>query len=93
MKKYNWIMKTYKAILWFFGFKSGEYITYMLKRSELRLGFFWWAMFSVITSLLTWVLHTYLGELWFIFALYPLNMLVLLLIWHVAYTKNVERKK
>jgi len=38
------ILKIYHAILWFLGFVKGDYITYMLRRQEARLGVWWWFM-------------------------------------------------
>lgn len=89
--------KLYKKILWLLGFASGEYITYMLKRQELRLGVFWWLSIGATQGYLATLLHQFLSPFWFAILVFPSNQVLLLLVWHVVKTpdpgKNSQGKK
>ena len=84
------IMKLYRALLWFFGFKNGEYVTYMLRRQEARLHYWWW--FLVIqTGFGFTILWHYLFAFWVFLVLSAgTGSLVALLAWHVGSDKIEE---
>lgn len=79
-------------ILWFLGFPKGEYITFMLKRQEQRLGVFWWLSIGATLGYLTVLLHTWLNQIWFSILVFPVNELALVLVWHVVKTPEVNKK-
>jgi len=80
------IFKIYQKILWLAGFPGGEYITFMLRRQEARLGLFWWLSIGATIGYITVLLHNYLSTPWFILSIFPVNELCLVLVWHVVRT-------
>jgi hypothetical protein len=89
----NIIYKIYQKILWLLGFPAGEYITFMLKRQELRLGIFWWLSIAATQGYLTVILHQFVSTAWFIVLVFPINEIALILVWHVVRTPEPETKK
>jgi hypothetical protein len=83
------IMKIYRAILWFLGFTKGDYITYMLRRQEARLGVWWWfIVFGTQTALILAVQTT---PWWFPQILtIIITALVGWLAWHVDNAKLID---
>lgn len=78
----------YKALLWFLGFKNGEYITFMLKRQELRLGVLWWLLVATTQAAITVIMRNYLSEVWFTALIFPVNIITVILVWHVVRTPS-----
>jgi len=92
MKK-NVFFIIYQKLLWLLGFKTGEYITFMLKRQEQRLGVFWWLTIGATLGYLTILIHTWVkSPVWFSILVYPVNELALVLVWHVVKTPGVPEK-
>lgn len=87
------IYKIYKKLLWLFGFANGEYITYMLKRQEVRLGVFWWLSIGATQGYLATILHQLLPPLWFAILVFPANQILLLLVWHVVKTQDPDESE
>jgi len=77
------IFATYKGILWLMGFRKGDYITFMWRREEERLGVLWFVLVAItqgcaIIFLDSW--HSVL-RIWVqMFAC----ILIAVVFWHVA---------
>jgi len=83
------IMKIYRALLWFLGFTKGEYITYMLRRQEARLGVWWW--FMVFGTQTIAILAVQLAPWWWPEILTVIvTALVGWLAWHVDNAKLID---
>jgi len=80
-------MWIYRKLLWFLGFASGEYITYMMRRQEKRLGVLWWLLVAMTLAGSTLLLHTWLNQVLFTVLLFPVHFLAILLVWHVVHEK------
>lgn len=83
------IMRIYRAILWFLGFTKGDYITYMLRRQEARLGVWWWfIVFGTQTAL---ILAVQMAPWWWPDILtIIITALVGWLAWHVDNAKLID---
>lgn len=88
MKRKNIIFIIYQKLLWLLGFPTGEYITFMLRRQEARLGVFWWLSIGATLGYLTVLLHQWTNPVWFSILVYPVNELALVLVWHVVGTPD-----
>jgi hypothetical protein len=77
------IEKAYKAFLWLMGFPRGEYITFMWRRQEKRLGVLWWVLVASTEALaVVWFdsWHYILRPL----CQFVICLLIAVIFWHVA---------
>ena len=87
------IYRLYLRILWIAGFPAGEYITFMLKRQERRFGIKWWLLIAITQSYAIALLHAIVSTGWFVVLLYPVNITILILVWHVVNTADERVSK
>lgn len=81
------IMKIYRALLWFFGFARGEYITFMLRRQEARLGVWWWLLVFATQGSGIVLSDLFLHLPWSLVVTLGLTIIVGVLAWHVDNAK------
>lgn len=77
------IMKVYRWALYVLGFPAGEYITFMWRRQEKRLGVLWWLLVASTEALAITLLDQYAGW-WRIPVQYITCFLIAIVFWHVA---------
>jgi len=77
------IMKIYKAFLWICGFPSGEYITFMWRRQEARLGVLWWLLVASTESLAIVLLDRWQSH-WNVLVTFITCFVIAIVFWHVA---------
>lgn len=77
------ILKAYKAFLWIAGFHTGDYITFMWRRQEKRLGVLWWILVASTESLAVALLDSW-HSMFRISVQFVTCIAIAVVFWHVA---------
>ena len=77
------IFKAYKWILYVMGFPAGEYITFMWRRQEKRLGVLWWLLVASTEGLAIVSLDLWHSN-WRVPVQFVVCFLIAIVFWHVA---------
>jgi len=77
------IFTGYKGILWIMGFRKGEYITFMWRREEARLGVLWFVFVAITQSCAIIFLDSWHSALRIWVQMF-VCILIAVVFWHVA---------